>query len=103
MVVTAIWGVGQRDRRNRFSFSPARTNNVQLCPNSETEKCLADIYFLRGDYLLLSERKYIYVQTLSGGMIQYLKDLGLLDENAPSIYQEMNEDSNPLIVIYKCD
>lgn len=45
-------------------------------------------------------KENIYVQTLSGGMIQYLKDLGLLDENAPAIYQEMNEDSNPLIVIY---
>lgn len=53
--------------------------------------------------LTIYPKENIYVQTLSGGVIQYLKDLGLLNENAPAIYQEMNEDSNPLIVIYKCD
>lgn len=45
----------------------------------------------------------IFVQTLSGFEIQLLKDRGLLCENVPAIYQEMGEDSNPLIVVYKCD
>lgn len=48
-------------------------------------------------------KENIYVQTLSGGEIQDLKDLNYFDEQAPAVYRDMNEDSNPLIIIYKCN
>lgn len=49
------------------------------------------------------EKENIYVQTVSGGEIQDMKDLGYLGEDAPAIYHDMNEDSNPLVIIYKCN
>ena len=48
-------------------------------------------------------KENIYVQTLSGGEIQDLKDLNYFDEQAPAVYRDMNEDSNPLFIIYKCN
>ena len=48
-------------------------------------------------------KENIYVQTLSGGEIQDLKDLNYFDEQAPAVYRDMNEDSNPLVIIYKCN
>lgn len=48
-------------------------------------------------------KENIYVQTLSGGEIQDLKDLNYFNEQAPTVYRDMNEDSNPLVIIYKCN
>lgn len=48
-------------------------------------------------------KENIYVQTLSGGEIQDLKDLNYFNEQAPAVYRDMNEDSNPLVIIYKCN
>lgn len=45
-------------------------------------------------------KENIYVQTLSGGEIQ---DLNYFNEQAPAVYRDMNEDSNPLVIIYKCN
>ena len=48
-------------------------------------------------------KENIYVQTLSGGEIQDLKDLNYFNEQAPAVYRDMDEDSNPLFIIYKCN
>ena len=48
-------------------------------------------------------KENIYIQTLSGGEIQDLKDLNYFNEQVPAVYRDMNEDSNPLIIIYKCN
>lgn len=48
-------------------------------------------------------KENIYVQTLSGGEIQDLKDLNYFNEQAPAVYRDMDEDSNPLVIIYKCN
>lgn len=48
-------------------------------------------------------KENIYIQTLSGGEIQDLKDLNYFNEQAPAVYRDMNEDSNPLVIIYKCN
>ena len=48
-------------------------------------------------------KENIYVQTLSGGEIQDLKDLNYFDEQAPAVYRDMDEDSNPLVIIYECN
>ena len=48
-------------------------------------------------------KENIYVQTLSGGEIQDLKDLNYFNEQAPAVYRDMNEDRNPLVIIYKCN
>ena len=48
-------------------------------------------------------KENIYVQTLSGGEIQDLKDLNYFNEQAPAVYRDMDEDSNPLVIIYECN
>ena len=48
-------------------------------------------------------KENIYIQTLSGGEIQDLKDLNYFNEQAPAVYRDMNEDSNPPVIIYKCN
>lgn len=84
-----------KSRKQTKSYAPKITRVLGVKNNIDNGVPIWPLYHYA--------KENIYVQTLSGGEIQDLKDLNYFNEQAPAVYRDMNEDSNPLVIIYKCN